>query len=358
MLRLKVNSTNEDSSSIPLTSEYPLAVRSFEEVIFEIIIGCVLCLLGVTGNGLVCYVIHRSRYTKSSMYFFMAQLAVADILVSSISIPLTLVSTYPRPLLLLQGDIPCKMVRFLQYLLPPASVNILTATAVDRFLLICYPLKFLYRTKVKFLAIFCWVSAVITAMPVLYLVNSRPVTLNNEVYKFCAIKETSSFPKLGSTYLTVRGILAFLFPLLIIVLLYYNILKTVWRKNTIKSRKRRNVIKSLGLVVCAFFVSWAPFSVISKYSILVEKRYDTISRAELITFWIGLSASAYNPVIYAFYNKNFRDAFRDVFLRRKERRRTPVTFNPNVKAMKKVVEGTIPDLKSGAPILLKHARLA
>mgnify|MGYP002255231798 CR=1 FL=1 len=77
MLRLKLNFTSEDSSSIPLTSEYPLAVRSFEEVIFEIIIGCVLCLLGVTGNGFVCYVIHRSRYTKSSMYFFMTQLAVA-----------------------------------------------------------------------------------------------------------------------------------------------------------------------------------------------------------------------------------------------------------------------------------------
>ncbi|XP_022801831.1 probable G-protein coupled receptor 19 [Stylophora pistillata] len=353
-----MNSTNENSTSSPLTSGYPLVVRSSEEVIFEIIVGCVLCLLGVTGNGFVCYVIHQSRYTKSSMYFFMAQLAIADILVSSISIPLTLVSTCPRPLLLLQSDIPCKMVRFLQYLLPPASVNILTATAVDRFLLICYPLKFLYRTKVKFLAIFCWASAIFIAMPVLYLINSRPITLNNEVYKFCGIKETSSFPKLGSTYLTIRGILAFLFPLLAIVLLYYNILKTVWKRNTIKSRKRRNVIKSLGLVVCAFFVSWAPFSVVSKYSILVEKRYDTISRAELITFWVGLSASVYNPVIYAFYNKNFRDASREVILRRRERRKTSVTFNPNVKVNIEVLEGTIPDLESGAPILLKHAKLA
>ena len=211
-----MNSTDNSTTLVLLTSKYPLVARSSGEVILEILVGCVLFTLGITGNGVVCFVIRRSRYTKSSMYFFMVQLAIADILVSSISIPLTLVSTYPRPLLLLQGDVPCKMVRFLQYLLPPASVMILTATAADRFLPICYPLKFLYRTKVKFLAILCWAYAVILAIPVVYLIKSRPVTYNNKVYKFCAIKETSTYTKLGSTYLTIRGVIGFLIPLLVI----------------------------------------------------------------------------------------------------------------------------------------------
>lgn len=353
-----MNSTADNTTLVTVKERYPLALRSPEEVIVEIVVGCILIVLGVTGNGLVCYVITRSRYTTSSMYFFMVQLAVADILVCSVSIPLTLVSTHPRPLLLLQNDVSCKMVRFLQYLLPPASVNILTATAVDRFLLICYPLKFLYRTKVKFLAIFCWVYAVILAIPAIYFINTRPVTHNNKVYQFCGIKETSTFSKLGSIYLTVRAILGFLTPLVIIVVLYYNILKTIWKRKTIKSRTRRNAIKGLTMVVVAFFLSWAPFSMISKYSILVEKRYDTISRAEIITFWIGLSASVYNPLIYAFYNKNFRDAFREVVLRRKTRRRKTVVFQPPEKAIREAVAITIPDLKTGTPILLRHAKLA
>lgn len=346
------------NATLVTSHSYPLVLRSSEEVIVEIVVDCILFILGITGNGLVCYVTRRSRYTRSSMYFFMVQLAIADILVSSISIPLTLVSTHPKPLLLLQNNVACKIVRFLQYLLPPASVNILTATAVDRFLLICYPLKFLYRTKVKFLAIFCWLYAVILTIPEFYLINTRTVTHNNEVYQFCAIKETSTDSKLGSIYLTVRGVLGFLAPLLIIVVLYYNVLKTIWKRKTTKSRTRRNAIKSLTMVVFAFFLSWAPFSVISKYSILFEKRYDSISRAEIITFWIGLSASVYNPLIYAFYNKNFRDAFREVVLHRKTRRKTTVVFQPPEKVIKEAVAITTVDLKTGSPILLKRTQLA
>lgn len=337
---------------------YPLVLRSSVEVTVEIVVGCILFILGIIGNGLVCYVIARSRYTKSSMYFFMAQLAVADILVCSVSIPLTLVSTHPRPLLLLQNAVTCKVVRFFQYLLPPASVSILAATAADRFFLICYPLKFLYRAKVKLLAICCWLYAVILTLPEIYLINSFPIIYNNEVYQFCAIKETSTDAKLGFIHLTVRAILGFLTPLLIIIALYYNILKTIWKRKTIKSRMRKNAIKSLTMVVLTFFLSWAPFSVISKYCILVEKRYYTISRAEIITFWIGLSASVYNPLIYAFYNKNFRNAFREIVLHKKTKRKATVVLPPPEKAVREAVAITIPDLENGTPVLLKHIKLA
>lgn len=313
------NTTNLATPHAGQSSTYPLPLRSQEEAIFEICVGCVLFFVGIAGNGLVCYVVSRSRFTTSSMYFFLVQLAVADILVCSVSIPLTLVTLQPPTLLLIQNDVFCKVVRFVQYLLPPASVSILTATAADRFLHICYPLRFLNRAKkIKLLAIFSWCYAVVLTVPVLYLINSRPVVFNDgKVYRFCAIKETSTDMKLGSIYLIVRGILGLLTPLVIIIFLYYKIVKIIWNRKTVKSRMRRNVIKSLTMVVVAFFLSWSPFSIISKYSILVEKRYDTISRAEIITFWIGLTASVYNPLIYGFYNKNFREAFREVVLQRK-----------------------------------------
>lgn len=353
---LKMNASLENAT-LATSLGYPLELRNSIEVIVEIVVGCILFILGITGNGLVCYVITRSRYTKSSMYFFMGQLAIADILVCSVSIPLTLLSTHPTPLLLLQNDVTCKVVRFIQYLLPPASVSILTATAADRFLLICYPLKFLYHTKVKLLAICCWLYAMILTLPEIHLINSFPVIYNNKVYHFCAIKETSSDSKLGFIFLTIRAILGFLTPLLTIIILYYNILKTIWKRRTIKNRMRRNAIKSLTMVVFAFFLSWAPFSVISKYCILVEKRYNSISRAEIITFWIGLSASVYNPLIYAFYNKNFRDAFREVVIHKKTRRKPRVVLPPPEKAARETVAITIPGVKSRTPVLLKHTKL-
>lgn len=208
--------TTETLWNLRASDIYPLPQRSLEEEIFEIVVGCVLPFFGLTGNGLVCYVISRSRSTRSSMYFFLVQLAIADILVCSVSIPFTLMTTHRTPLLLIQDKISCKIVRFVQYLLPPASVNILTATAADRFIHICYPLRFLNQgRKIKFLAIFAWLYAVILTLPVLHLISTRPVEFNNKVYQFCAIKETSGDLKLGSIYLTVRAILGLFTPLVI-----------------------------------------------------------------------------------------------------------------------------------------------
>lgn len=50
---------------------YLLVFRSFVEVIVEIVVGCILFIFGIIGNGLVCYVIVCSCYIKLLMYFFM-----------------------------------------------------------------------------------------------------------------------------------------------------------------------------------------------------------------------------------------------------------------------------------------------
>ena len=356
------NNTSECLTSPGRRAElysYPLPIRSTTELTLEIVIGCVLFILGITGNGLVCYVISRSPRTRSSMYFLLVQLAVADILVCLVSIPLTLVSTQPIPFLLLQSDISCKMVRFIQYLLLPASVNLLTVTAVDRFFQICYPLKFFNRdSKIKCLAVCSWIYAAILTLPEFYFISTRLVKHGEKVYVFCAVKETSKDAKLGTIYLAVRGILGFLTPLAIIITLYYKIIKTVWSRQTIRSRMRRNVIKSLAMVVIAFFLSWSPFSIISKHSILMQERYNSVSRAEIITFWIGLSASVYNPLIYAFYNKNFRDAFREVVLHRKTTKKMAFNIQSQVKLVKKPEKETETfGLQSETPILLKYSEL-
>ena len=158
------------------------------------------------------------------------------------------------------------MVRFIQYILPPASVNLLTVTAMDRFFQICYPLKLLNRArKVKGLAVCSWIYAAILTIPDFYLIGTTTDTTikhGDKVYRFCAVKETFKDVKLGTIYLTVRGILGFVTPLAIIITLYCKIVKTVWKRKTIKSRMRRNVIKSLAMVVIAFFLSWSPFSII------------------------------------------------------------------------------------------------
>ena len=90
----------------------------------------------------------------------------------------------------------------------------------------------------------------------------------------------------------------------------------------------------------------------------MKERYNSVSRAEIITFWIGLSASVYNPLIYAFYNKNFRDAFREVVLHRKTTKKMAFNIQSQVKLVKKPEKETETfGLQSETPILLKYSEL-
>lgn len=299
---------------------YPLQERTHNEVIAETLVACVLFILGVTGNGLVCYVIYKKRFTNSSMYFFMLNLAFADLLVCFASIPLTLLSTRPQPVAVTFGSVGCRTIRFVQYMLPPASVAILTATAIDRYFHICIPLKRIITTRsTKQLAALSWGFAIVLTSPIFFLIETVNVSYKGQVYQFCNIEETSSHPIAGTVYLVFRGALGFAIPLAVVSILYFRIVQTVWqRKNNHQStnKQRANIVKSLLTVVVAFSMSWTPFSVCNKYY-LFKPEGNLITRAEIITFWVGLSASVYNPVIYAFYNKKFRDAFVAVIFGRK-----------------------------------------
>ncbi|EDO43297.1 predicted protein, partial [Nematostella vectensis] len=280
------------------------------EVIAEIVIASVLFTLGVVGNGLVCFVIHKTKFTQSSMYFFMLNLAYADLLVCFVSIPLTVFSTLPAPVFTNFPNIPCKLVRFIQYALPPASVAILTATCVDRYFHICVPFKNIITTSfTKKMAAFCWIFSLLLTIPNFYLIETRKVLYEGQVVEFCAIRETSSDYSFGNGYLVARGLIGFAVPLGVVCFLYYKIVARVWNSKganiNSRNRQRLNVIKSLLTVVVAFTLSWTPFSVTNKI-LLFDKNREMITGAEIITFWVGLSASVYNPWIYAFYNKNFR----------------------------------------------------
>lgn len=311
---------------------YPLQYRSPSEVTAETFIGCVLFLLGLVGNGLVCYVIHKKRFTNSSMYFFMLNLAYADLLVCTVSIPLTLLSTRPQPLVVKFGSIPCKVIRFIQYILPPASVAILTATAIDRYFHICVPLKKMITTNAtKQLAAICWGSAFILTLPIFYLIETQKVMYEGSVYEFCNIEETSTYPIAGMIYLVIRGCLGFAIPLAMVSVLYFRIVRTVWQRRTrhrSANRQRANIVKSLLTVVIAFSLSWAPFSISNKYYLFMKPKRDVITRAEIICFWIGLTASVYNPLIYAFYNKKFRNAFVSVVFKKRRAQMPNATLKP------------------------------
>lgn len=63
----------------------------------------------------------------------------------------------------------------------------------------------------------------------------------------------------------------------------------------------------------AFILGYIPFSVL--YVVQGICSTCNIQSALTITYWIGYTASAINPIIYTVFNRDFRKAFRKILFR-------------------------------------------
>uniref|UniRef100_A0A182F7J9 G-protein coupled receptors family 1 profile domain-containing protein n=1 Tax=Anopheles albimanus TaxID=7167 RepID=A0A182F7J9_ANOAL len=83
--------------------------------------------------------------------------------------------------------------------------------------------------------------------------------------------------------------------------------------DNIKSKRR--VVKMMMIVVIIFAVCWLPFHfyfiITSYYPELTKKPY--IQEVYLAIYWLAMSNSMYNPIIYCWMNSRFRRGFQQFF---------------------------------------------
>jgi len=82
-------------------------------------------------------------------------------------------------------------------------------------------------------------------------------------------------------------------------------------------QRENKAARTLGIVVGAFIVCWLPFFTWYLTATLCRAAADascppTPDAVVTILFWIGYANSALNPIIYACFNRDFRNAFRRI----------------------------------------------
>ncbi|CAB3363051.1 octopamine receptor beta-2R-like [Cloeon dipterum] len=79
-----------------------------------------------------------------------------------------------------------------------------------------------------------------------------------------------------------------------------------------KMKREHKAAKTLGFIMGTFIICWLPFFLWYDITNLCGDFCPQVPDvAVAIVFWIGYLNSALNPVIYAHFNKEFREAFRD-----------------------------------------------
>ncbi|NWT28674.1 NPFF1 protein, partial [Cardinalis cardinalis] len=290
-------------------------------------------LMCVVGNVLVCFVVVKNRQMRTVTNMFLLNLAISDLLVGIFCMPTTLVDN------LITGwpfdNTMCKMSGLVQGMSVSASVFTLVAIAVERFRCIVHPFrqKLTLRKALLTIAVI-WVLALLIMCPA-----AVTLTVTREEHHFMVDTYNNSYPLyscweawpetgMRRIYTTVLFSHIYVAPLALIVVMYARIAFKLFKsvapaqggeepEGRRISRRKAKVINMLVIVALFFTVSWLPL-----WTLMLLTDYGRLSEAQLrllavyvypLAHWLAFFNSSANPIIYGYFNENFRRAFQEVF---------------------------------------------
>lgn len=281
----------------------------------------------VTGNFLLIFIIKRRPDTRSITGFLFVNMAVADLLVTSFVMPVSIEWVYSGGKWLpgILGHITCTLVYFIFYVTLAASILSLSLMSVDRYLAVIFPLRRFPRfRRPKVLAVVVWLSSMVFSVPIAFvwrLVEYKPLDIFTCSPQF---ERLGTFGMKG--YYVYLVLLMYLIPLFAISSLYVLVGRALWRRNvpgvvsteTEKRNKKTKliVVRMLAIITAAFALCWFPAHC---YHLILAFRPDIHLASPpyvmFLCFWSGHANSAVNPWLYIMLNDKFRKVLWHVFSR-------------------------------------------
>uniref|UniRef100_A0A3Q3LPZ8 G protein-coupled receptor 83 n=1 Tax=Labrus bergylta TaxID=56723 RepID=A0A3Q3LPZ8_9LABR len=277
-----------------------------------------IIVISLFGNTLVCHVVVKNKRTQSATSLFIMNLAVADIFITVLNTPFTLVRFVNSTWVF--GRTMCHISRFVQYCSLHVSTLTLTAIALDRRQVILHPLRpRMSPAQGGIWVAAIWIMASCFSLPHAIYQKLLTITYSNEKERSLCVPD---FPEPSDVYWQYIDLLTFvllyMLPLLIITASYTTVACRLWRHNAIgdtttaqhaaQRRKRRRTLAMLLLVVGVFAVCWFPLNC---YVVLLSSQAIHHSNAIYFCFhWLAMSSTCYNPFIYCCLNPTFRQELR------------------------------------------------
>uniref|UniRef100_G1R642 G protein-coupled receptor 83 n=1 Tax=Nomascus leucogenys TaxID=61853 RepID=G1R642_NOMLE len=231
-----------------------------------------IIVFSLFGNVLVCHVIFKNQRMHSATSLFIVNLAVADIMITLLNTPFTLVIMHP--------------------LKPRISIT----------------------KGVIYIAVI-WTMATFFSLPHAICQKLFTFKYSEDIVRSLCLPDFPEPADLFWKYLDLATfILLYILPLLIISVAYARVARKLWLCNMIGDvtteqylalrRKKKKTIKMLMLVVVLFALCWFPLNC---YVLLLSSKVIRTNNALYFAFhWFAMSSTCYNPFIYCWLNENFR----------------------------------------------------
>ncbi|XP_078500248.1 adenosine receptor A1 [Lissotriton helveticus] len=287
-----------------------------------IAIEVIIAVVSVLGNVLVIWAVTVNQALRDTTFCFIVSLAVADIAVGALVIPLAITISFG----LQTGFYSCLMVACTCLILTQSSILALLAIAVDRYLRVKIPTS--YRSVVTarraVIAIAgCWaLSLVVGLTPMLgwnnlsqLRTNESPNSSAPELIITCQFENVISME-----YMVYFNFFVWVLPPLVFMLVIYlevfNLIQKQLNKKVSSSSKdphkyygkELKIAKSLALILLLFALSWLPLHTLNCITLFCPTCQTPII-VTYIAIFLTHGNSAMNPIVYAFRIERFRTTF-------------------------------------------------
>ncbi|XP_047110313.1 octopamine receptor 1 [Schistocerca piceifrons] len=275
-----------------------------ERVIWATIDGALMIPILAGNIVTICAILWCRRLSSVLSNQFILNLAISDLLVG-LFLPYHMAFSIIDELNKFKNT--C-LLRFILVILPASSsIYNLIAIAIDRYISIVYPLHYsTYMTARKALVIVGvgWIlSAIVSTMPSYWNKYSED--------KDCLVDNV-----LPKAYIICIITPAFVLVLVAMLVLYWRI----WKEASEQARRLRNVTNSQSdwksvqvvlLVLGSFSICWLPYFTVICCRVAGAKSYTSFVVYKA-AFSMGMANSCINPLIYAWKNTEFKNAFRNI----------------------------------------------
>eukprot|EP00079_Xenopus_tropicalis_P036566 XP_017950337.1 PREDICTED: neuropeptide S receptor [Xenopus tropicalis] len=220
-------------------------------------------------------------------------------------------------------EIVCKTVRYLQVVLLYASTYVLVSLSIDRYHAIVHPMKFLQGEKqAKVLIAVSWTLSFLFSIPT-FIIFGKLKLPNGEMQCWALWPDDSYW----TPYMTIVALLVYFIPLIIISVIYFIVIRTIWVKSKghaviisnytdgnfctsyshrgLISKAKMKAIKYSIVVILAFILCWSPyflFDILDNFEMLPETKERFY--ASVIIQHLPFLNSAINPIIYCVFSNS------------------------------------------------------
>ncbi|XP_071317630.1 histamine receptor H2b [Trachinotus anak] len=300
-------------------------------------------ILTIGGNVLVCLAVGLSRRLWRTANCFVVSLAVTDLLLGLLVLPLSATVELRSGKWPLGGAL-CNIYISLDVMLCTSSILTLLAISVDRYLAISAPLIYSRRVtpvRVTLALITIWALSLALSFVSIHLgwntVDYRVQHLDwgmgdeDKEGRYCQFEWNNN-------YVLIYVFGSFYLPLLLMCGMYLCIFRVAREQvrriraatpsfariaSTAAIAQEHKATMTLAAVLGAFVICWFPY--FTYFTCMgIKEKTNPPNTLHSVVLWLGYFNSALNPILYPAFNRDFRRAYGELLHCTGSSRRKPM----------------------------------